>query len=57
MNAIAESNWAPDGLFQGDLHDVRLYNRALSAGEARALYYGEANPGLRITSWVEMPNP
>lgn len=43
--------------FTGRLYDVRIYNRPVSRDEARALYYGDATPGLRIVRWVEMPNP
>ncbi|TWT41418.1 LamG domain-containing protein [Botrimarina hoheduenensis] len=46
-----------DSSVAGRLHDVRLYNRPIGGEEARALYYGEATPGLRITSWTEIANP
>lgn len=43
--------------FTGQLYDVRVYNRPISRAEARALYYGEGVPGLRIVRWVEVANP
>lgn len=43
--------------FTGNLDDIRVYNRAITPGEARALYYGENTPGLRIIQWNEVANP
>ena len=43
--------------FTGLLDDVRVYNRAISREEARALFYGQVVEGIRIISWVEVANP
>ncbi|TWT93390.1 hypothetical protein Pla108_38840 [Botrimarina colliarenosi] len=56
-NWIGGSNWPTDELFEGDLRDVRLYNRPITDEEARTLYYGESVPGLRIVRWQEVANP
>ena len=37
----AFTNWGADNLFNGDIDDIRIYNRALSADEIRYLYSGQ----------------
>jgi hypothetical protein len=41
-NYIGRSNFATDAFFDGQLSEVRLYNRALSAAEVALLYAGTA---------------
>ncbi|MEQ8847820.1 LamG domain-containing protein [Botrimarina sp.] len=43
--------------FTGLVDDIHIYNRAITPEEARALFYGEFVPGLRIVEWVETANP
>ena len=40
------------GWFEGQIDDVRIYNRALSSAEAQELYVEEAGSGPRITNIV-----
>lgn len=57
-NWIGGSNWGSDGYFQGQMHDVRLYNRPISDAEATALYLGvNVASNVRIVKWVEVANP
>ncbi len=53
-NSIGDSQWPSDDLYSGLMHDVRLYNRAITPAEVRALYYGQFSPGVRIISWQEV---
>jgi hypothetical protein len=53
LNYIAKSNWSGDAYFQGNLSDVRLYNRAISAEEVQQAFGSGASGGLRIIRWVE----
>ncbi|MEN1678572.1 MAG: LamG domain-containing protein [Planctomycetota bacterium] len=53
-NWIGDSEWPTDALFEGDVHDVRVYNRAASAEEIESLYFGQEVSGLRIIRWVEI---
>lgn len=57
-NWIGASNFGGDELFEGQMHDVRLYNRPISDEEATALYLGgNVFPSVRIVKWVEVANP
>jgi hypothetical protein len=57
-NWIGGSNWGTDGYFQGQMHDVRLYNRPISDDEATALYLGgNVTSNVRIVKWQEVANP
>lgn len=57
-NWIGASNFGGDELFEGQMHDVRLYNRPISDAEATALYLGgNVFPSVRIVKWVEVANP
>jgi hypothetical protein len=57
-NWIGGSNWVSDGYFQGQMHDVRLYNRPISDAEATALFLGgNVMSNVRIVKWVEVANP
>ena len=37
-NYIGRSNWASDAYYKGQMDDLRIYNRALSAAEVKQLY-------------------
>jgi hypothetical protein len=53
-NFIARSNWGVDDYFQGKMHDLQLYNRALSASEVQEIMLGaDTGEGIRIMTWVE----
>ncbi|QDU57115.1 LamG domain-containing protein [Aeoliella mucimassa] len=52
-NFIGGSNWPSDGLYQGRMGDVRLYNRALSGEEVDAIYHSGKGPGIRLIKWTE----
>ncbi|QDV78174.1 LamG domain-containing protein [Botrimarina mediterranea] len=57
-NWIGASSWGSDEFFEGQMHDVRLYNRPLSDDEATALYLGaNVYPSVRIVRWEEAANP
>ena len=43
--------------FTGNVDDLRVYNRAVTAEEARTLFLGDYVPGLRIVRWEEAANP
>ena len=57
-NWIGRSNWGSDGYYEGQMHDIRLYNRPVSDAEATALYLGgNIMPSVRIVKWQEVANP
>ncbi len=57
-NWIGASSLGTDELFEGQMHDVRLYNRPISDAEVSALYFGgHTTSNVRIVKWQEVPNP
>lgn len=51
-NFIGESVWNDN--YDGRLHDVRLYNRPLTADEVEILAGIKTFQGIRIKQWIEV---
>ncbi|MEM8944055.1 MAG: LamG domain-containing protein [Planctomycetota bacterium] len=52
---IGEGVWGGTGdYFDGRMDEVKVFNRAVDADEARALYKGGRPAGVRILRWVEV---
>ncbi|MHC4504215.1 MAG: LamG-like jellyroll fold domain-containing protein, partial [Planctomycetota bacterium] len=47
-NYIGRSNWDGNQFYQGLMDDLRVYNRALTADEAKALFEGKATPAAPV---------
>ncbi len=56
LNYIGKSNWGNDALFAGQMDDIRIYNRPLSAGEAKLLSM-QAAPALTNVSGASLLYP
>jgi hypothetical protein len=49
----AHGNGSGNFDFDGRIDDVRVFNRAVSAGEILKFYQGSRVPGIRLIRWVE----
>ena len=49
----AHGNGSGNFDFDGRIDEVRVFNRAVSAGEILKFYQGSRVPGIRLIRWVE----
>jgi hypothetical protein len=55
-NYVGRSNWGADAYYQGQMWDVRVYNRCLCQAELQELYDAGTYvfPGVKIIKWIEV---